>query len=305
MVRTKSTPDNDRSRELAELVGSLAKEDGLFDTAWPGLIVSRISAPVPRVPVPYKPSLCMVVQGKKNIYLGNKTYTYDPLNYLVVPLAMPLEMEVAHASRANPILGLGLEFDLTTISELLLNIDDSVPSSQTTDKNRQALYISRIGPTMQDALIRLLRLLPDPTDLRILGPSITREILYRLLQGGQGGQLRRLVSHNGSSHRIASVIRFLNEQFSERLSIEDIARQAGMSTSSLHHKFREVTGMSPLQYLKKIRLHNARTMMVEQGLQAGEAGYRVGYANPSQFSREFKRMFGLPPGQLVKDLLSV
>ena len=204
------------------------------------------------------------------------------------------------SNKPGPVLGLGLELDLTTISELLLNVDDPPPPLPVGSHNQPALFVSRVSFTLQDALIRLFRLLANPTDLRILGPSIVREILYRVLQSEQGGQLRHLVLRDSSSHRIASITRFLNENFSERFSIDDIARVAGMSTSALHHKFREVTSMSPLQYLKKIRLHNARTLMVARGLNAGEAGFQVGYTNPSQFSREFKRLFGIPPGQLIR-----
>ena len=284
------------------LVGSVAVEDGLFETIWPGLLVSRMSTPLARQPVPYKPSLCIVVQGQKQLFLGEKVYTYDPLHYLVVPMALPLEMEINTASKEEPVLGLGLDLDLTMVSELLLSIDEHPGRSLNVAHQQSALFVSRTNPTLQDALIRLFRLLTNPTDLRILGGSIVHEILYRVLQGEQGQQLRQLVLRDGSSHRIASLVRFLNENFNERLNIDDIAGIAGMSTSALHHKFREVTTMSPLQYLKKIRLHHARTMMVDRGLNASEAGFQVGYTNPSQFSREFKNMFGLPPGQLMKSM---
>jgi len=298
-----SATTDDRNRELAQLVDAMTATDGLFDTAWPGLRVSRISSPIARVPVTYLPSLCVVVQGQKRIFLGGETYTYNPANYLVSPLAMPLEMEILAATRNHPVLGLGLEIDLAQVSELMLSIDDPTAATPRSSCCQKALFVSQTGPAIQDALIRLLKSLANPTDLRVLGPAITREVLYRLLQGEQSGQIRQLVQNGSSGHRVAGVVRYLSENFGERLSIEDIAQHAGMSPSSLHQKFREVTGMSPLQYLKKIRLHHARTAMVEQGLNAREAGYRVGYGNPSQFSREFKRMFGVPPAQLVKELL--
>jgi len=300
MKENRTDYPGDQGKELARLVGSIAVEDGLFETNWPGLLVSRISTPQVRQPVPYNPSLCVVVQGQKQIFLGERAYTYNPHNYLVVPMALPLEMEVTQATPNNPILGLGLDLDLTTISELLLNVDDPPPPLPAVNRSQPALFVSRVSTNLQDSLIRLLRLIADPTDLRILGPSIVREILYRVLQGEQGGPLRNLVLQDSSSHRIAGITRFLNENYTERLSIDDIARAAGMSTSALHHKFREVTSMSPLQYLKKVRLHHARTLMVARGLNASEVGFRVGYTNPSQFSREFKRLFGVPPGQLVK-----
>ncbi len=297
---TKQT--SDRNRKLARLVGAQAVEDGLFDTAFPGLAVSRISAPMPRMHMTYQPSLCVVVQGQKCIYVGQEVHTYNPLNHLVVPLAMPLEMEVAQATHENPMLGLGLQLDLALISELLLTMDESVPSFPAKQKSPKAIFVSPTSSAIQDALIRLMELLAQPADLHILGPGITREIYYRLLQSEQGGNLRQLVQNGSNGHRIASLIRFLNQNYEQPLSIEEIASHAGMSHSSLHQKFRDVTEISPLQYLKRIRLHHARVAMVEKGLSAREAGYQVGYANPSQFSREFKRMFGVPPGQMAQSI---
>jgi len=302
MALKNSQKTDQRSRKLARLVGAQATEDGLFPTASPGLAVSRISSPINRLPMTYQPSLCVVVQGQKKIYVGSETHTYNPLNHLVVPLAMPLEMEVAQATAKNPMLGLGLELDLKMISELLISMDEPVPISTSPNVCPKAIFVSPTSDDVQDALIRLLELLDNPTDLRILGPAITKEVFYRLLQSEQGRHLRQLVQSGSKGHRIAGLIRYLNANYGERLTIEDIAGQAGMSPSSLHQKFRDVTDLSPLQYLKKIRLHHARAAMVEQGLNAREAGYKVGYGNPSQFSREFKRMFGTPPGQLVKDL---
>jgi len=185
---------------------------------------------------------------------------------------------------------------------VLLSVDDPPQRLPVTSHSQPALFVSRTSSTLQGALIRLLRLLSNPTDLRILGSSIVREILYRVLQGEQGGQLRHLVLRDSGSHRIATLVRFLNENYSERLTIADTARAASMSNSTLHHRFREVTSMSPLQYLKKIRLHHARTMMVDRGLNATEAGLQVGYGSASQFSREFKRLFGYPPGQVIRGL---
>ena len=305
MGRTGAFHPDDNGRELARLVGAIAVEDGVFETAWRGLSVARVSTPVPRQPVPYKPSLCIIVQGQKQIFLGEKTYTYDPLHYLVVPIALPLEMQVAGATKNSPVLGLALELDLTMLSELLLNIDDPPPALPEAGRAQPALFVSRMSSTLQDALSRVFRLLADPTDLRILGPPTIKEVLYRILQGEQGGQLRNLVLRESGSHRIASLISFLNENYDQRLTLDEMARRAGMSTSTLHHRFREVTSMSPLKYLKQIRLHHARTMMVDRELSASEAGFQVGYTNPSQFSREFKRMFGLPPRRLVKGMTKV
>jgi len=169
--------------------------------------------------------------------------------------------------------------------------------------NQPAPFVSPISSNVQDALIRLLRLLDIPDDLQVLGSGIVREIYYWVLQGEQGGQLRHLLFRDSGSYRIINLISYLNEHYAEQISIDEIAQIANMSTSALHQKFRDITCMSPLQYLKKIRLHNARILMVERGIKASDAGFKVGYTNPSQFSREFKRLFGLPPVQLVKTMM--
>lgn len=293
------TQASDRTEELTTLMNSLVIEDGVFDTNWPGLKVARFSEPQARFPMPYKASICFAIQGQKRVFLGDETYTYGSLNYLVVPMAMPLDLEITQASVQKPLLGLALELDLTMLGELLLNINTP---AKVVNQNQPALFVSRVSSNLQDALIRLLRMLDNPTDLQVLGGAIVREILYRVLQGDQGNQLRHLLLRDSGSHRIINLISYLNEHYSEQISIDEIAQIANMSTSALHQKFRDVTCMSPIQYLKKIRLHNARILMVERGIKASDAGFKVGYTNPSQFSREFKRLFGLPPVQLVKTM---
>ncbi len=289
---------SDKAEELITLMNSLVIQDGVFDTSWPGLQVARFSAPQARFPMPYKASICFAIQGQKRVFLGDEVYTYDSFNYLVVPMAMPLDLEITQASVQKPLLGLALELDLTMLSELLLNINRP---TKVVSQNQPALFVSQVSSNLQDALIRLLRMLDKPTDLQVLGGAIVREILYWVLQGEQGGQLRHLLLRDSGSYRIINLISYLNEHYSEQISIDEIAQIANMSTSALHQKFRDVTCMSPIQYLKKIRLHNARKLMVERGITASDAGFKVGYTNPSQFSREFKRLFGLPPVQLANN----
>jgi len=291
---------SDRIEELTALMNTLVVEDGVFDTNWPGLQVARFSAPIAKSPMPYKASICFAIQGQKRVFLGDEIYSYNALNYLVVPMVMPLDLEITHASPDQPLLGLALELDLTILSELLLNI--KIPE-KLVNHNQPAPFVSPISSNVQDALIRLLRLLDIPDDLQVLGSGIVREIYYWVLQGEQGGQLRHLLFRDSGSYRIINLISYLNEHYAEQISIDEIAQIANMSTSALHQKFRDITCMSPLQYLKKIRLHNARILMVERGIKASDAGFKVGYTNPSQFSREFKRLFGLPPVQLVKTMM--
>jgi AraC-like DNA-binding protein len=291
---------SDRVEELTALMNTLAVEDGVFDTNWPGLQLARFSAPIAKSPMPYKASICFAIQGQKRVFLGDEIYAYHALNYLVVPMVMPLDLEITHASPEKPLLGLALELDLTILSELLLNVNSP---TKMVKHNQPAPFVSPVSSDVQDALIRLLRLLDKPDDLKILGSAIVREIYYWVLQGEQGDQLRNLLLRDSGSYRIINLISYLNEHYTEQISIDEIAQIANMSTSALHQKFRDVTCMSPLQYLKKIRLHNARILMVERGIKACDAGFKVGYTNPSQFSREFKRLFGLPPAQLVKTMM--
>ncbi len=281
-------------------MNKLAVEDGVFESNWPELQVARFSAPIAKSPMPYKASICFAIQGQKRVFLGDQIYAYHVLNYLVVPMVMPLDLEITQASPEKPLLGLALELDLAILSELLLNMKS--PANKV-NHHQPAPFVSPISSDVQDALIRLLRLLDSPADLQVLGAPIVREIYYWVLQGEQGDQLRHLLLRDSGSYRIINLISYLNEHYTEQLSIDEIALIANMSTSALHQKFRNITCMSPLQYLKKIRLHNARILMLERGINASDAGFKVGYTNPSQFSREFKRLFGLPPVQMVKTMM--
>jgi len=282
----------DKREQLARLVNARAEDEGVTNTIWPELSLAKITQPQAKQPMHYKPALCFVVQGQKQVFLGDKKYTYDPFNYLVVPMSLPLEMEISQATTEQPLLGLALELDLNLLSELLASINK--PSNAEPLK-QPALFVSSISENIQDALIRLLQLLSEPEDLKVLGKSIVREIIYWVLQGEQGEQLRQLLLRDSSSYRVINTINYLNQNYSQQISIDELSEMSNMSGSALHQKFKQVTLMSPLQYLKKIRLHNARTLMLERGLNASDAGFKVGYTNPSQFSREFKRLFGMPP----------
>ncbi len=288
---------NDKRLELARLVSQIAVDEGFINSSWPGLGVARISQTTAKEPLHYKPSICFILQGQKHVFLQDRKYVYDPFNYLVVPMSLPLDVAITQASEQHPLLGLGLELDLSLLSELLVNIEHQTQISTIKSDlpTEPALFVSAVAENILDALIRLLNLLSKPNDLKILGKSIEREILYWALQSEQGESLRQFVLKDSSSHRILNTINFLNQNYTEEITIDGLSQMSSMSSSALHQKFKQVTRMSPLQYLKKIRLHNARNLMLEQGVNANDAAFKVGYANPSQFSREFKRMFGLPP----------
>lgn len=286
---------------LAPLIERYAVEEGVTETKYPGLILGRFNRPVPRYPLVYSPSICVVAQGRKQVYSANERVVYDPLHYLVVALPLPLEAEVVIASPKRPFLALALEIDMSMIGKLLLEMAEE---EQLEEDNRsgKAIYTSNMNNDLLNAVERLLRALENPVTLRILGPGAVWEILYHVLKGEQGTFLRSIVLRNGGSKSITRVVRYLQKNYSKQHNITSIAGYAGMSKSTLHHVFERFVGQSPIQYLKKIRLHQARLMMVGNGYNASEAAHGVGYNSTSQFSREFKRQFGLPPSRAAENI---
>ena len=287
---------------LVPLIEKYALQEGLTETEWPGLILGRSSRPASRFPLMYSPSICVVAQGRKYVYVGDDRITYDPMRFLVVALPMPLEAEIVTASKKKPFLSFALEIDVSMVGKLLLEMADEEPQPESKINPAQPIYTSPMNDDLLDALVRLFQALDNPMDRRILGPGAVREILYHILRGEQGSFLRAIALRDSGSHRIARIIRFMQENYNQGLDIPAIARFAGMGNSTLHHAFENVLGQSPMQYLKKIRLHQARLMIVSNGLNASEAAFQVGYNNPSQFSREFKRQFGMPPSRAAEIL---
>lgn len=288
--------------KLAPLIEKYALEEGVTETDWPGLIVGRFSQPVSRYPLLYSPSICVVAQGIKHVYVAEDHIIYDPLHYLVVTLPLPLEAEIVVASPNKPFLALALEIDVSMVGKLLLEMAEEEHRPEVKLNPTQAIYASPMDDDLLDAFERFLGALENPVDRRILGPGAVKEILYHILRGEQGSILRALALRDSGSHRITQIVRFMQENFNQSLDISSIARFAGMGNSTLHHVFEKIVGQSPIQYLKKIRLHQARLMIVSNGLSASEAAYKVGYNNASQFSREFKRQFGLPPSRAAEIL---
>jgi AraC-like DNA-binding protein len=277
-----------------------APDDGTHESPWPGLAIFRASEQASRIPVVYKPCLCLVAHGRKQVHLGDEVYTYDPLNYLVVAVPLPVEAEIIEASPARPFVSLRLDIDVSVLSKLLIDADiHSGP-----DEAPRGIYASRMNQDLSGAVIRLLRTLHNAKDVRVLAPLAVREILYHVLIGEQGERLRSAAMRDSRAHRIGAVLRFMQENYRRSLGINELAEQAYMSPSTLHHNFKSVTAMSPLQYLKLVRLHQARLLMLHDGVSAGEAAHSVGYNSPSQFSREFKRLFGTPPIRELKRLQS-
>jgi AraC-like DNA-binding protein len=279
--------------ELASRIARLATGEGIVQTELASLRLARYSAPTPCLPCIYEPGLGIVVQGRKIIIAGDQTYQYDPLNYLVVSMTLPMQSQVVDATPDRPYLSLRLNIDLEQLASLILDLDAQAEAPA--QAPACAAYVARVNAPLLDAVLRLMRLLDTPEDLRVLAPAAIREIHYRALLGDLGHRLRDLVVGDSRSHRIARAVQLLRQYYLEPLRIEALAEAVHMSVSSLHHQFKAATAMSPLQFQKQLRLHEARRLMLFEGLEAGAAAHRVGYESPSQFSREYKRLFGAPP----------
>jgi AraC-like DNA-binding protein len=281
-----------RYRErLAGLLGEIAVKEGLQPTLIDGVHVFRGSRSVPRAPMVYRPHIIIVGQGRKRAYLGGEVYTYDPANYLVLAVPLPAECD-AEAEPGKPILMVNIDVDTTMVGEMLLEIDGSSPRSGETPRG---ISSTPMTTELAGAVIRLLECLKCPVDSRLLGRQMVREVVYRVLRGEQGGALYALASRDDHFTRIARVLRHIHSDYAKPLGTEEMAKLAGMSVSVFHHHFKLVTGCSPLQYLKRIRLDRARTLMAHDGYNAGSAAHAVGYESASQFGREFKRLFGVTP----------
>lgn len=280
-----------RKERLVELLDSLATVEGPSPSILEGVQLIRSNRYTPPIPIIYDPCIVIVGQGRKIGYLGDQVYTYDPYNYLVLSVPLPFVCETK-ASPAEPLLAVSMQVDPATLGELLMEMDDErVVSGQVP----RGMYSTPLTAELIEATVRLLECLRSPADSRILGPQAIREIIYRVLCGEQGGALRAVAARHSRFSQIARVLRLIHTEYHHELNIDALAREAGMSVSSFHHNFKAVTSASPLQYLKSIRLHKARMLMVQDGLNASTAAGRVGYESASQFSREYKRHFGSTP----------
>jgi AraC-like DNA-binding protein len=261
-------------------------------TAIPGLSLFRRDEPTQPESYMQEPSICLIAQGVKSVLLGDDTYVYDTRHFLITSLDLPTVVEVIKASRERPYLGLRLRLDRREISQLMVESNLPPPRAQ---QSSRGMAIGEVTLPLLTAFQRLIDLLDEPKDIPILAPIIQREIMYRLLVSDQGARLRQIASAGSQSHQIARAIDWLKSNFTRPLRIDDLAAHVHMSTSSFHHHFRALTAMSPLQYQKWLRLNEARRLMLTEHLDAATAAFRVGYESPSQFSREYRRLFGEPP----------
>ncbi len=290
--------DSDIEMRLHELTCTIlrhAPEDGLYETAIPGLRLrhtTQITQPVHSVA---SPSLYIIAQGSKTVTLADQTFHYDPFHYLVNPVHLPVVGRIDQASIDKPYLSLQLDFGIDTILELVKQKQERVMT-----KRDGGLFMDNITSDLLDATCRLLRLLDHPTDIDILAPLIIQEILYRVLQGEQGAIFAQYAVTGSYIQRILGIVDYINEHYDQPLNIAQLAQDAHMSSATLHKYFKQATAMSPIQYQKILRLQTARRLLLISKIDAAEAGFQVGYESPSQFSREYARMFGLPPKSDIK-----
>lgn len=288
-------------RELATLVERFTGEDGFHSTALRHLTLIRASQPTEPFHGVHEPSVCFVVQGSKEVAVGDQTFFYDSTRYLVVSVDVPFVGQVVEATPETPYLCAKFELDRATVATML-----ETTAAQLTEPAGPcpAFSLTPATPALIDALTRFVGLLDTPGDIPVLGPLGEREILYRLLTGEQTSRLRDIAIADGRHQRINRAISRIKTGFREALRIDDLAAESNMSTSVFHEHFKAVTSLSPLQYQKQLRLQEARRLMMSEGADAASAGFAVGYESPSQFSREYRRLFGLPPARDVGRLRS-
>jgi AraC-like DNA-binding protein len=277
---------------LKESLARWTEKGEQHTTSIPGLSLFRREDPTEPISGLYDPSICLVAQGAKRVQLGEDTYVYDPHHYLITAVHLPTVVQIIEANQKKPYLGLRLKFDQREVSQLMA--DSNLPAPHTSQSGR-GMAIGEVTLPLLAAFQRLLDLLDEAEDIPILAPNIQREIIYRLLVGDQGARLRQIALTGSQSQQIARAIDWLKVNFTRPLRIEDLAAQARMSASTFHHHFRSMTALSPLQFQKQLRLHEARRLMLGEHLDAATAGFNVGYESPSQFSREYNRFFGAPP----------
>ena len=277
---------------MVVLLKEMAHVEGMQATALDGVKLARADCSYPRTPVMYEPSIVILASGRKRGYVGSREFVFDASHYLVLSVPLAFEVETDLVAAGEGVLGVSVRVDLCTLSELTMKMErrrGSLPEDQ------RGVMATPLDEAMGEAAVRLLECLRSPVEAAVLGPGIVREMVYRVLSGEQGGMLWALLGMHGQLAQIHGVLQRLHANPAKSLDVAAMAADAGMSVSAFHHHFKAVVGTSPLQYLKTLRLHKARMLMLHDRLGAAAAADRVGYESASQFSREFKRFFGRTP----------
>lgn len=297
---------NNETTEISAARSALAKRiyrwtEGNGDPAAtvPGLRLVRYEAPTEPMSAMYEPCICLVAQGAKRVRLGDEEYVYDENHMLITSVGLPVMANVVRASKEIPLLSLVLKIDLRMAAQLM--VDSNLPLPRNRQPGR-GMAVCEVSEQLIDSFLRLIDLMDTPEDIPILSPLILKEILYRLLMSDLGPRLRQIATAGSHGQQIARAVNWLKGNYTKQLKVEGLARETGMSISTFHHHFRALTAMSPLQFQKWLRLHEARRLMLVERQDATTAALQVGYESPSQFSREYKRQFGAPPLRDIKNL---
>ena len=284
-------------KRMIALLRALAPEEGYNLTALPSVRILRSNRHLSRTPVLYDPGIVIVCQGRKRGYFGDQLYLYDEHHYLAVSVPVPFSMET-EATPERPLLALYLHLDFTVAAELAVQIDREGAMEHV--QAPQSMISTPMDDAMQASVLRFLEAMHRPLEAAVLGPGLLREIYFRVLTGRQGGSMREALAMRGQFGRIGRSLRLIHAGYAQLLDVTQLAEEAGMSLPSFHSHFKAITHVSPMQYVKSTRLHQARLLMVREDLTAEAASHAVGYTSASQFSREFKRLFGLTPAAEAK-----
>ncbi|WP_150271343.1 AraC family transcriptional regulator [Paenibacillus tepidiphilus] len=288
-----------QQQALSKLILQFSPSDGVFATAIPDLSVIRysdISEPAHRV---YKPSFCVIAQGMKEVFLAQERFEYGSTDYLIASMNLPVVGQIIKASSDVPYLSIKLEFTHDQILEVMNEANVRIVPKENA---KRAIFVGQTERSLMDATLRLMELLNRPEDIAFLAPLFIKEILYTLLKGPYGVTLGQIAMEGSHTYRIREAIDYITANYAEAIRVEQLAEAASMSLSTFHRNFKEVTGMTPIQFQKQMRLQEARRLLLAESAEAAEVAYRVGYESASQFSREYSRMFGSPPRSDVKQL---
>lgn len=288
-------------QEMVRRLKRFAPQEGYNLTALPDVRILRSDRPLARTPVLYDPGIVIVCQGSKRGFFGDQIYLYDEQHYLAVSVPVPFTMETA-ASAQHPLLAIYMHLDFNLVAELMLQLEQQAVPFEA--RAAQSMMSSPMDENLHEVILRFLKVLSHPLDAAMLGRSLIREIYYRVLTGPQGSALRAALNRQGQFGKVGKALRYIHSYYVRPLNLSQLAAVAGMSVPTFHTHFKSITHQSPMQYLKSVRLHQARMLMVRQEITVIAACYAVGYQSASQFNREFKRLFGLPPAAEIKRMQS-
>ncbi len=291
--------------ELRSILIRHTPTTGTHVTHIPSLSIVRAEETSEPLVSVYKPSICVVAQGAKTVMIAEQSYRYDPYSFLITSVDLPIIGRISEATPAIPYLGLKLSFDTDVILDVVQLMNHSITDKNAaTEETATGITVNHMSPSIMDTLVRLLQLLDQPQDIPVLAPLMIRELVYRILQSEHGHVLYPFAVTDSYSSRIARTIQFIKQHYNEPLEMEQLARDVQLSSSAFHKHFKRITTMSPLQYQKTIRLQEAQRLMLTEAIPVRDAAFMVGYESPSQFSREYARLYGKPPTQNIQDMRS-